>query len=114
MSTVKCFKGDEPDKDLGPSCIIKCEDKPTPKAYTSVQGRKCEEDLLTDYANKLIGYTEKDAQSRSPQVLFDNLIKPISPSEIESGLNGGNRPQYEIVAHKELCSLEQYRFTLGD
>ena len=112
--TVKCYKGDEPDKDLGPSCIIKCEDKPTPKPYTPVEGRKCEEDLLTDYANKVIGYTEKDAQSRSPQVLFDNLIKPISPSELESGLNGGNRPQYEIVAHKELCSLEQYGFTLGD
>tara|TARA_A100000172_G_scaffold65353_1_gene44850 strand:- start:741 stop:4457 length:3717 start_codon:yes stop_codon:yes gene_type:complete len=112
--TVKCFKGDEPDKDLGPSCIIKCEDKPTPKAYTSVQGRKCGEDLLGDYANKLIGYTEKDAQSRSSPVLFDNLIKPISPSELESGLNGGNRPQYEIVAHKELCSLKQYTFTLGD
>lgn len=112
--TVKCYKGDEPDKDLGPSCIIKCEDKPTPKRYAPLEGRKCEEDLLTDYANKLIGYTEEDAQSRNPQVLFDNLIKPISPSELESGLNGGNRPQYEIVAHKELCSLEQYRFTLGD
>lgn len=112
--TVKCYKGDEPDKDLGPSCIIKCEDKPTPKPYESVEGRKCGEDLLTDYANKLIGYTEEDAQKRSPQVLFDNLIKPISPSELESGLNGGNRPQYEIVAYKELCSLEQYRFTLGD
>lgn len=112
--TVKCYKGDEPDKDLGPSCIIKCEDKPTPKRYTSLEGRKCGEDLLTEYANKAIGYTEEDAGRRNPQVLFDNLIKPISPSEIESGLNGGNRPQYEIIAHKELCSLEQYRFTLGD
>ena len=111
---VKCSKGDEPDKDLGPSCIIKCEDKPTPKPYVTPEGRKCGEELLTDYANKLIGYTEEDAQRRNPPVLFDNLIKPISPSELESGLNGGNRPEFQVIAHKELCSLKQYRFTLGD
>ena len=112
---VKCSKGDEPDKDLGPSCIIKCEDKPTPRPYITPEGRKCGEELLTDYANKLIGYTEEDAQRRSPlPVLFDNLIKPISPSELESGLNGGNRPEFQVIAHKELCSLKQYRFTLGD
>ena len=81
---VKCYKDDEPDKDLGPSCIIKCEDKPTPKPYVTPEGRKCGEELLTDYANKVIGYTEEDAQRRNPQVLFDNLIKPISPSELES------------------------------
>ena len=112
--TVKCYKDDEPDKDLGPSCIIKCEDKPTPKPYTPVEGRKCGEELLTDYANKLIGYTEEDAQRRSSPVLFDNLIKPISPSELESELNGGNRPEFQVIAHKELCSLKKYRFTLGD
>jgi len=110
---VNCFKDGGPQED-GPSCLQKCEDKPTPKPYEPVEGRKCGEDLLTDYANKLIGYTEKDAQRRSSPVLFDNLIKPISPSELESALNGGNRPEFQVIAHKELCSLKQYRFTLGD
>ena len=111
---LKCYKDDEPDKDLGPSCIIKCEDKPTPKPYLTPEGRKCGEDLLTDYANKVIGYTEEDAQRRSSPVLFDNLIKPISPSELESALNGGNRPEFEVIAHKELCSLKKYNFSIGN
>ena len=110
---VNCFKDGGPQED-GPSCLQKCEDKPTPKPYVTPEGRKCGEELLTDYANKLIGYTEEDAQRRNPPVLFDNLIKPISPSELESGLNGGNRPEFQVIAHKELCSLKQYRFTLGD
>ena len=108
---VACLRNHK-DQDLGPSCVIKCEDKPTPRPYVTPEGRKCSEDMMTEYANKVIGYTEKDAQRYN--VLFENLIKPISPAEVESALNKFNRPEYQVTAHKELCSLEKYRFTIGD
>ena len=107
---VKCFKSGGPQEDQA-ACLQKYEDKPVPAPYSSVDGRTCDENLLGAYAEKLIGYTKEDADRNN--VLLDNLVKPILPSELGVALDQ-NRPPFKIVVNKSLYSLQEYRFTIGD
>ena len=104
---------DPKDKDC---CIQKWEPKPVPRVSDNreVDKRKCNQDIFTDYANLLIGNTQEDADLYNPtKVLFENLIKPISPSTLEVSLDQ-NKPPYRIEVKKCLYSLKGYSFEIGD
>jgi len=112
---VPCTVFDAPpppdDKTDEKSCYQKYEVKPVPTAHPAAGPRICPESLLTDYAYKLIGYTEKDALHQN--ALLDNLIEPIAPGSL-LGKVDENKPSFKIVAHKSLCSLKKYSFSIGD
>lgn len=129
---VNCADGESPDpEDLNDPdidvscCYIKHEDKPVPRNHVAVDKRKCSEDLLTEYALRLIGYTQEDAENYTGpfgQVLFElldpdffarhasNFVKPILPSS----LSGENKPPFRIEVKKCLYSLKEYSFEIGD
>ena len=129
---VNCADGESPDpEDLNDPdidvscCYIKHEDKPVPRNHVAVDKRKCSEDLLTEYALRLIGYTQEDAENYTGpfgQVLFEllnpdflnphasNFVKPILPSS----LSDENKPPFKIEVKKCLYSLKEYSFEIGD
>ena len=110
------------------NCLTKkYENKPVPRRSDNrpVDKRKCSEDLLTEYALRLIGYTQEDAENYTGpfgQVLFElldpdffvvhgsNFVKPILPS----GLSEENKPPFKIEVKKCLYSLKKYLFEIGD
>ena len=117
---------DDPDRDVS-CCYIKHENKPVPRRSDNrpADKRKCSEDLLTEYALRLIGYTQEDAENYTGpfgQVLFElldpdffvahgsNFVKPILPS----GLSEENKPPFKIEVKKCLYSLKKYLFEIGD
>ena len=115
---------DDPDKNVD-CCYIKHENKPVPRNHRPVDKRKCSEDLLTEYALRLIGYTQEDAENYTGpfgRVLFQllnpdlfaahlsNFVKPILPSS----LSDENKPPFRIEVKKCLYSLKQYSFEIGD
>ena len=112
---VPCTVFDAPpppdDKTDEKSCYQKYEVKPVPRAHPVAGPRICPESPLTEYAYKLIGYTEKDALHQN--ALLDNLIEPIAPGSL-LGKVDENKPSFKIVAHKSLCSLKKYSFSIGD
>lgn len=112
---VNCANGAQEDE----CCFKKHENKPVPKAHPNPGKRVCKDDLLEGYAAKLIGYTAEDAENYQggvetpPNVRLEDLIAPIFPSELVTGLDQ-NHPPYKIEVLKRLYSLKEYSFEIGD
>ena len=113
---VDCANGAQEDE----CCFKKHENKPVPRPHPPGAGKRvCKDDLLEGYAAKLIGYTAEDAANYAggnqtpPNVRLEDLIAPISPSELVSAL-GQNHPPYKIEVKKCLYSLQEYSFEIGD